>query len=280
MRLILDGAASGARNMAADEALLVSGAAPDAAPVLRFYSWNPACLSLGRFQKFESIARSSALLGEWDENAESGIDWVRRPTGGRAVWHQNEITYSFVVRAEFLPPQAQSVAGAYRFLSAAFVDGLATLGVRAALAPAESREQREMAAHSANCFALATRCDFLVDNRKLIGAAQARKNGAVLQHGSLLLDIDETAWQRAVGSDETTSMISLRALGVTHSRDEIIAALCGGVQRVFDTKLVQSDWSESEATLAKGLQRKYEDASWNRDGKENQGNFARAEHLS
>jgi len=264
MRLILDGAASGAHNMAADEALLIAGESRDAVSTLRFYSWSPACLSLGRFQRFDDALKDSALLGQ---NARAGSDWVRRPTGGRAVWHQNEITYSFVVRAETLPAEAQSVAGAYRFLSAAFIDGLRTLGVRAELAPAESRGEREAAARSANCFAASTRADFVVYNRKLIGAAQARRNGVILQHGSLLLDIEETAWQHAVGS--SANMISLRELGVRDSREVVVEALCSGVERVLGVSLVQDAWNESETTLAKGLQRKYESPAWSCDAREN-----------
>ena len=169
MRLILDEAADGARNMAVDEALLLAAAQcsnvqHQPAPTLRFYDWQPSCLSLGRFQKWEELANISGAL---NENARCGTDWVRRPTGGRAVWHQNEITYSFVVRADALPPEAQSVAGAYCYLSQAFVAGLEILGVRATLAPAESREVREAALRTANCFAVATRADFVVDGRKL-----------------------------------------------------------------------------------------------------------------
>src|SRR5262245_7678235 len=87
-RLIRDGAAAGAWNMAVDEALLRCQLEEGSAPVLRFYSWQPACLSLGRLQR---------------QPPPAGVETVRRPTGGRAVWHQHEITYSVVFPLEALP---------------------------------------------------------------------------------------------------------------------------------------------------------------------------------
>lgn len=247
--------------MAVDEALLESMAAPASAPVLRFYQWQPSCLSLGRFQKYDGLESASTAVRQ----GEPGIDWVRRPTGGRAVWHDREITYCAVLRADSLPPHAQSVAGAYRYLSEAFIGGLEALGVQAALAPAESKEQRDTALRTANCFASATRCDFLVDGRKLIGAAQCRRNGVILQHGSLLLDLDESAWASAIGS-ETAGMVALSALGVHEPRETIIAALCNGVQKSLGISLVQDDLGSGEAGVAKGLQLKYHSAKWNRAG--------------
>jgi len=100
-------AQSGARNMAIDEALLREMREGDA-PVLRFYRWNPPCLSLGRFQKCDDLS-----LG--------GISWVRRPTGGRAVWHQHEITYSFVLREELFAPDKCSIIETYRRISECFL---------------------------------------------------------------------------------------------------------------------------------------------------------------
>ncbi|HEX8833009.1 MAG TPA: hypothetical protein VF719_02350, partial [Abditibacteriaceae bacterium] len=249
-RYLLDDAASGAWNMAVDEALLESlAAALGSAPVLRFYDWQPACLSLGRFQSFESVLESSALLQRLTEARESTAEfgWVRRPTGGRAVWHQHEITYSAVIREDALPPDARSVAGAYRWLSSAFVAGLATLGVQAELAPAESREQRAEAQKAQNCFASATRCDFVVGQRKLIGAAQCRRNGAILQHGSILLDADRDAWQGAIGG-AFPAIQTLKALGVGQSRGDIIDALARGVEQTLGVALAPDGLTESENT--------------------------------
>jgi lipoate-protein ligase A len=231
-RLLLDGAASGAWNMAVDEALLLC--APEtSAPVLRFYSWNPLCLSLGRFQKWQF------------EDAEPlPFDVVRRPTGGRAVWHQYEVTYSIVLHEGLLPCEASSVVGSYRWLSEGFLRGLQALGVRAEIASGAERtgvkpiakEPSTRLAAETNCFDAATRADFVVDGRKLLGAAQCRHGGALLQHGSLLLDIDEAAWKRSAGGT-LRDVVTLAKLGVNISRDVVIAALLGGMEEHLDTKL-------------------------------------------
>jgi lipoyl(octanoyl) transferase len=249
-RLILDGAQTGAWNMAVDEALLLAQV-PGSAPVLRCYAWNPACVSIGRFQTSKIKIQNSKL------------PFVRRPTGGRAIWHQHEVTYAVILREEILPREARSVVGSYEWLSRAFIEGLQSLGVQAQLAPGHKGALREE-----NCFASSARSDFLVDGRKLIGAAQCRKNGAILQHGSLLLDVDEDAWREAVGGD-LTGMISLRQLGVRAAPEEIVAALCDGVQTVLGAEWQRSTLREAEQSLAKQLEaQKYTQTAWNRDAQE------------
>ncbi len=242
-RLLLDGAATGAWNMAVDEAILLAHAAGQVPPTLRFYDWNPACLSLGRLQKFDFPAKSD-------------FDIVRRPTGGRAVWHQHEITYSAVVRADLLPQGASSVVGAYNWLSRGFLMGLQELGVLAALAPSGVR------VGGANCFGASAGCDFLANGKKLIGAAQCRKDGAILQHGSILLSIDELAWQRTTGGS-MLSATALRDLGVQVPRRTIIAALSAGFARAQDLMLEAGNLCLVETALARGLHdRKYGAACW------------------
>ena len=261
--LILDGAASGAWNMAVDEALLQR--ANDSAPVLRFYGWQPRCLSVGRFQTWAQILASSEMLRDELENPTDDFSFVRRPTGGRAVWHDLEITYSAVVREEHLPPESRSVVGAYRWLSQGFLGGLETLGVRAELAAGQNKSERDAAQRNSNCFASATRCDFLADGRKLLGAAQCRRDGAVLQHGSLLLQADEEEWRRAAGSG--AALVSLRELGVTQTREEIIAALCEGIARANGADFTLKTLDEATSSVANGLHRnKYARDCWNIEG--------------
>ncbi len=249
-RLLLDGAEAGAHNMAVDEALLLSQS-PGDAPILRFYDWNPPTISIGRFQDSRLKTQNSKL------------PFVRRPTGGRAIWHQHEITYAVVLREELLPPQARSVVGAYEWLSRGFVAGLNALGVTAALANGESK-----AARTENCFASAARSDFVVEGRKLIGAAQCRKHGAILQHGSLLLSVDEAAWRDALGGS-LQSMVSLSQLGIVASRHEIIAALCRGIRETLRAQLQSSALTVEEANLAARLEHeKYRREDWNLRAKE------------
>jgi lipoate-protein ligase A len=226
--------------MAVDEALLLSHAAHQTPPTVRFYDWQPTCVSLGRFQKFDE-ARALAIR-------ERGFDLVRRPTGGRAVLHQHEITYCIVVNADLLPVNCRSVIGSYRWLSQGFAAGLSDLGIDAALAKASPNPSRNIA----NCFSSAAQCDFLVEDRKLIGAAQCRKNGAILQHGSLLLDIDNAAWVGVLGGSMNHTA-SLRALGITGSRTAVIEALCRGLERSLQVSLEQSVLGEAEIAVASRL---------------------------
>ncbi|MDF2441098.1 MAG: lipoyl(octanoyl) transferase [Abditibacteriota bacterium] len=287
-RLMRDGAAAGAWNMAVDEALLLAQLDHSTLdvphrelpwPVLRFYDWRPACLSLGRFQKVDA---------KYFEGDPAGI--VRRPTGGRAVWHQHEITYCAVLRTELLPAGSTSVIGSYRWLSQALLCGLQTLGINARLfdgthCHAQSAVGTVAARRgkSGNCFDSAAQCDTVVDNRKLIGAAQCRKSldgcTAILQHGSLLLDTDEAAWQRAMqeigaaneaeGDASMTNVVSLRALGIEAERDSVIEALCDGLARRRGASFTRTGLSAPEHEMAQRLyEQKYGSTAWNVNGRE------------
>jgi lipoate-protein ligase A len=267
-RLILDGAATGAHNMAMDEALL-RNMKPGDAPVLRFYNWKPSCLSLGRFQKVDDVAAQ----GVW------GIDVVRRPTGGRAVWHEHEITYCVVMREEELSLDGRSVAASYRRLSEGFLQGLKQLDIQVEIAPGHERASNERASGlgaqsstrtrrvlAPNCFETATRADFVVDGRKLLGAAQCRRGGAILQHGSLLLDMDESAWTSRVGGS-LNGIVTLKSLGVAASRDEIVEALCEGLQQVWQASLKPDVYNSCEVGVATLLLKsKYQAEAWNAHG--------------
>jgi lipoate-protein ligase A len=271
-RLILDKAACGAWNMAVDEALLLSHAAGDAPPTLRFYDWEPACISIGRFQetrKAEGGTRNSqqkAVETHHSPLTTHHFDLVRRPTGGRAVLHQHEITYCAVVNEALLPCDARSVVGAYRWLSTGLAAGLHTLGVNAVLAKPTPDLSCRASAQTANCFSSAARCDFLVGEKKLIGAAQCRKRGVILQHGSLLLEMDGAAWEAAIGGS-MDAVVSLQSLGVTASRPTIIAALGAGLESTLDISLCEGVLDAGECTTASRLHReKYTQHAWNHFG--------------
>ena len=232
-RLILDGAQPGARNMAADETLLRRNAGTGPLPTLRFYSWNPFCLSLGRLQK--TLPPGALVPAE-----RRHYDVVRRPTGGRAVWHAEEVTYSICAPLDFLPHDARSVQGAYEWLSGGFLLGLQTLGVESRLAPAQERGEG-----GPNCFASSAVCDFLVDGKKLIGAAQCRLEGAFLQHGSLLLSMNPDEWARQTGGP-MSGATSLAELGIDATREQVVTALCEGFERATLASLEEGHWSDEE----------------------------------
>ncbi|MFN3648772.1 MAG: biotin/lipoate A/B protein ligase family protein [Armatimonadota bacterium] len=208
--------AAGAYNMALDAALLSAAAAEAIPPTLRFYGWSPPAVSLGRFQRPDGIALAAASARGWE--------LVRRPTGGRAVLHDRELTYSLV-----LPPSVLQNAGvrtSYAVLVGCLNAGLRRLlGSAAAESPAPGTCGGR--ARAANCFALPGECDTLVPEGKLVGSAQVRRDGALLQHGSLLLDADRGAWSALFG--EPGRLVTLAdLLGAPPHPDAAAAALLSG----------------------------------------------------
>ena len=249
-RLLREGTATGARNMAVDQTLLESAAAQGAA-TLRFYRWQPFCLSLGRLQKTLPPAVTAP---------HRDFDAVRRPTGGRAVWHAHEITYALAMPLSLLPDGFSSVNGAYRWLSAGFSRGLRELGLPVEMAAPGVRTD------GPNCFAASASCDFLLDGKKLIGAAQCRQNDALLQHGSILLSIDRAQWQaRAGGPMDAATALDQWGVPVAAGADveRIVAALCAGFAAETGAQLAQGELTAPERERVAHLERaKYASQSW------------------
>jgi lipoate-protein ligase A len=181
-RLIVDQEArSGPANMALDQAIAEAVAAGSSRPTLRFYRWNPPAVSLGRHQPVDEVDRTVI--------AARGYELVRRPTGGRAILHMDELTYS--VAAPVDEPRVRGgVMDAYLRLSNALVAGLHNAGLAAAdKAPGTARAGRDV---SAACFETPSAYEITAGGRKLMGSAQSRRAGYVLQHGSLPLIGDIT----------------------------------------------------------------------------------------
>lgn len=172
-------------NMACDEALLTWHSEGKIRPTIRFYGWNPPTLSIGYFQTVDKEINM-------DEVNSQQIGFVRRPTGGRAVLHDKELTYSVIV-AEEHPKMPKSVTEAYRVISAGILEGFKELGLDAYFAiPTTSNEIEELKnPRSSVCFDAPSWYELVVEGRKVAGSAQTRQKGVILQHGSILLDIDE-----------------------------------------------------------------------------------------
>jgi len=171
---------SGAANMAIDQAIAEACAAGDSLPTLRFYQWKPPAISLGRHQPQAEIDHAVA--------AAKGYEIVRRPTGGRAILHTDEFTYSVAAKQDETR-LAGGVMDAYLNISNALLAGLQGLGVLAYKAPASNRAGSDV---SAACFEVPSAYEITAGGRKLIGSAQSRRAGYVLQHGSLPLAGDIT----------------------------------------------------------------------------------------
>jgi lipoate-protein ligase A len=241
---MMDGPADGAWNMAVDRAVLAARAAGTAPPTLRLYWWRVPTASLGRFQS----------AGDVDLEAcrELGFDVVRRPTGGRGVLHDHELTYSMVgALDDGIPP---GVAASYRWLSGPLLIAYHALGVDAALAT-RSRGER-----SAACYLHATHADLSLGAAKLSGSAQVWDGTAVLQHGSFVIDRDVMVEARLFRLEDQERRLLVkktatlaRALGREPGREEIAEAVVEAVGRDFGVTLERGALSAAEHDHASRL---------------------------
>jgi lipoate-protein ligase A len=178
---------NGEANMAMDMALLEQ-AATTAEPVLRLYSWDSPTLSLGYFQKAEETADLAGMRRR-------GVALVRRPTGGGAILHHQEITISLILPAGH-PMSSIPVVDSYLTFSSPLLNVLRSLGLEASFRGGGKGGQ----SHAANCFAGRAGADLVVGGLKIFGSAQRRRKQGVLFHGSLLLAVDQELWRDVFGS--------------------------------------------------------------------------------
>ncbi|MBE0690587.1 MAG: lipoate--protein ligase family protein [Anaerolineae bacterium] len=248
-RLINDSPTIGAHNMAVDEAILravVDGAQP---PTLRLYAWEPACLSLGYGQRVTDL--------DWARLAAHGWDAVRRLTGGRAILHTDELTYSVALPLDHELADGD-VVQSYRRISTALLAALRTLGVQ----PAADPLHEPLRSVDPVCFETPSHYEITVDGRKLIGSAQARKHGGVLQHGAFPLhgDIaricdaltydDEAARDTAKAHVRARALTLEEALGRRVGWSEAAQAVIDGFRDTFDLELDLQPLSAAEQTAA------------------------------
>ncbi|NDQ42464.1 lipoate--protein ligase family protein [Staphylococcus aureus] len=170
--------------MAMDEAFLNFVSRGEIDPVIRFYTWNPATLSIGYFQRLQKEI-------DIDKVKEKGFGLVRRQTGGRGVLHDKELTYSVIV-PESLPNMPSTVTEAYRVISQGLLEGFKNLGFDTYFAVPKTPEERQKLKQprSSVCFDAPSWYELVVEGRKIAGSAQTRQKGVILQHGSILQDID------------------------------------------------------------------------------------------
>jgi lipoate-protein ligase A len=270
-RLLNTGSADGAANMAVDEAILTAMAERRSLPTLRFFAWEPPCLSIGYNQ---------AMMDEVDiaRCRQAGVDLIRRPTGGRAILHTDELTYS-IVAPQREPRVAGGVVESYRRLSAGLVRGLQFLGVDVAQAEAGHGTVAPIgqdADVSAACFDAPSAYEVTAGGKKLVGSAQVRRKGAVLQHGSLPLQGDITRIGRylVVPSEERRQELrqELRAratslelvLGRVVPFAQVVEALVKGFSEALNLCLEPEELSEYELALVQQFTReKYTAEAWN-----------------
>ncbi len=181
-RMLLTPAAPGPWNMALDEAILEAVGQNTVPPTLRLFAWQPPCLSLGYAQSVADVDREQLENHGWD--------LVRRPTGGRAILHTDELTYSVI--APLTEPRVYgSILESYRRLAQALLSALAVIGLDAQADKDHARSKKNVPSGPV-CFEVPSNYEITVAGKKLIGSAQARRREGVLQHGSLPLYGDLT----------------------------------------------------------------------------------------
>ena len=251
--------------MAVDEAIAMRSARSDSPPTLRFYQWRPAAVSLGRHQPVEDIDLARAQARGWD--------LVRRPTGGRAILHIDELTYSIAGPAD--EPRLQGpVLDVYNRISHGLLLGLRRLGVAAEKAPASQRAGRDV---SPACFEVPSAYEISVGEQKLIGSAQRRAGGYVLQHGSLPLSGEITRLVDVMAFEDESQREAFRAhlagrattleaaAGRTVSFWEAAALLVDGLNSVLEVDFEESELSPEELALAREIEaEKYGTDAWTR----------------
>jgi lipoyl(octanoyl) transferase len=240
---------SGPENMALDEALM-SRARRTGESVLRVYGWSEPTLSLGRHQRARGIYLEEML-------ANRGIRVVRRPTGGRALLHHREVTYSVTAPCSAEEP----LLAAYGAINALLLKALVALGVPVRTATPATRAAGPTAAP---CFAAPARGELTIDGRKLVGSAQWRDRGALLQHGSILLDDDQSSIPELMRDPiAAPPPATLRdALGRAPVMAEVADALFDAVRGVVDraaSPIEPDDELMRDADLIAG---RYRDLAW------------------
>ncbi len=241
-RILVDGALSGAANMARDHAL--AAALRPGTATARFYRWKPATLSLGRNEPFAAGYREFL-------RARPGIGVVRRPTGGRAVLHDGELTYSVVLPARACGGPRQ----VYRRVNEGLVDGLRRLGVDAGAASG-----RALPPDAGPCFLEPAEGEVTICGRKLVGSAQVRIGQAVLQHGSLLLVADQSPlFALAPGLHAITLA---EALGEVPPWTRLVEALSGGLSGSLGGRWAEGRMTAREEAVATDYEEKYGSRAW------------------
>ncbi|ARU63015.1 octanoyltransferase [Tumebacillus avium] len=269
-RVLNTGFSGPAWNMAVDEAILNAHSRGLVPPTIRFFGWDPATLSIGYFQR-------SAKEVNFDALKEKGLGFVRRPTGGRAVLHDQELTYSVIV-SESHPMMPSSVNESYRVLSMGLLEGFRELGLNAEMVSLADEEEKKKfeSMGSAACFDSPSWYELVVEGRKVVGSAQVRQLHTILQHGSILLDLDaellfsvltfssERIRERMMETFKERAVSIKDFSGEVISYDRAVEAFTAGFARGLGVKLEAAGLTPFEQELAEQLVReKYGADSWN-----------------
>ncbi len=218
--------------MAIDEVLLSSQV-----PVLRFYQWEPAAVSIGRYQDLDDI--------DLEYCAENSIDVVRRITGGKAVLHERELTYSFIIDKELMP---RSIIESYKIISSAIIQGLRTLGLNPEMSSSKV-ENRD----NPVCFREPSFNELTINRKKFVGSAQVRKKGKLLQHGSILTGIDTEKHSGCFKEKPEADDLRKRIACIDISEKRLKNAIKHGFSGYFNTGMNERNLCDREISDADEL---------------------------
>ncbi|MDM8532805.1 lipoate--protein ligase family protein [Anaerolineales bacterium HSG25] len=266
-RLLVTPPLDGATNMAIDEAILYALAEQKTQPTLRFYQWQPACLSLGYNQKWVEINQI--------ECAAQGVTWTRRATGGKAIFHTDELTYSLITHNDD-PRIEGGILRSYKALSQALLQGLKQLGVEVRQAEKRTQPRSKADRKSPVCFDTPAQYELIWQGKKLVGSAQLRRKNIVLQHGSLplhgnlkrilnLLHLspEERHRQEQILPQRATTLE--HATGYIIPFEQVRAALVPSFATQFNLNFVEANLNSAEEALVEQLRTsQYANENWNK----------------
>ncbi|MBN2169105.1 MAG: lipoate--protein ligase family protein [Actinobacteria bacterium] len=259
-RFVEDSGYPGTLNMARDAALALS-AGESSMPTLRVYRFSPACITVGRFQRIDDGINAKKCES-------SGVDLARRPTGGLAILHKNDFTYSIAIPRMSVQENPAGERDLYFHLIAkGILKSLELIGIHA-----EVVKHKENRKHSAWCFEGARGVDIKYGERKICGSAQRIYEKSVLQHGSLFLDLDRDLYMDLTGTDEESydshrhSVVSLREAGKRdYSWHELSEAFEKGFSNALGVRFSRAEFTDNEKIKADCLlKRRYGTVAWNK----------------
>jgi lipoate-protein ligase A len=246
-RLLTTGSSDAYSNMSIDESIMIHVAQNSSPPTIRLYGWQPPAVSIGYFQGLEEEI-------DLPKCKEMGVDYVRRITGGGAVFHESEVTYSLTIH-EMNSLIPKNVLESYKVICSGIIEGLKNLDIEAEFVPLN---------------------DILVNGKKISGSAQTRRNHAILQHGTVLMDTDVNKMFTILKvpseklKDKLISDVKERVTSIKQvlSKDvnfeNVCSSLASGFARSLNIELENGELSETELSLAGEIKRdRYENSEWN-----------------
>ncbi|MBF0487129.1 MAG: lipoate--protein ligase family protein [Nitrospirae bacterium] len=243
-------------NMAADEAIALMVESGDSPPTLRFYGWTVPSVTIGAFQRIANINTSACQT--------LNIPVVRRPTGGRAIVHDDELTFSLSTGTR-TAPFSESLLHNYTTIGTAFFQAFQRLGLDCAITQRRlKRSEASPATANPMCFSAASYSEITIDGRKILGAAQKRYRGALLEQGSIPLSVNRPLLSQVFGrgDSDNDTVAGLREFDDSITLPSVQSSVVLAFEEVFKVRLHPGRLADGEMSLAQELLKKYQSPQW------------------